>query len=112
MVERETPQGLWRPFEGQDVQVEYVLGDPLLRLFLQREADSPTFSAEFKAPDRAGILKFVLRHARLGYSSLLIHSLAPLRTPRTDDADQLQPSGGFYYFVAVAVLLGMPHLPL
>lgn len=25
-----------------------------------------------QAPDKAGILKFVLRHARLGYSSLLI----------------------------------------
>ncbi|CDI75009.1 dolichyl-di-phosphooligosaccharide-protein glycotransferase, putative [Eimeria praecox] len=92
----ELREGVWRPFEGTDVQVEYVLGDPLLRLFLQREADSPTFSVEFKpsnlcgterlscgsreagkqnmekAPDRAGILKFVLRHARLGYSSLLI----------------------------------------
>ncbi|CDJ60862.1 hypothetical protein EMWEY_00035540 [Eimeria maxima] len=40
--------GAWRPFEGHDVQVEYVLGDPLLRLFLQREGESPTFSAEFK----------------------------------------------------------------
>lgn len=40
--------GVWRPFEGHDVQLEYVLGDPLQRLFLQREADSPTFSAEFK----------------------------------------------------------------
>ncbi|CDJ66356.1 dolichyl-di-phosphooligosaccharide-protein glycotransferase, putative [Eimeria necatrix] len=102
--------GSWHPFEGNDVQLEYSLGDPLIRLFLQRQNGSPTFSTEFKAPDRAGILKFVLRHARVGYSSLLIHSLAPLRTPRFDAAERFHLGGAFYYFVVILVLFAISEI--
>ncbi|KAL8439086.1 hypothetical protein Efla_007773 [Eimeria flavescens] len=100
------PRRWWSPFKRQDVQVEYVMADPFVRVFLQRkEADSPTFSTQFKAPDRHGIFKFVLQYARVGYSSLFFYSLAPLRTVRSDETERLQPSAAFYYFVAILVLL-------
>ncbi|KAL8455581.1 hypothetical protein Emag_000576 [Eimeria magna] len=71
LVKCQTPQGVWEALKKDDVGIEYTLGDPMVRRFLKRGNDeAPTFFAEFKAPDRHGIFKFVFRYARLGYSSL------------------------------------------
>lgn len=40
--------GVWEPFGGRDVVLEYTMADPYIRLFLSRQPGSPTFSTEFK----------------------------------------------------------------
>ncbi|KAL8272350.1 hypothetical protein Esti_003640 [Eimeria stiedai] len=88
----ELRNGKLKKREKEDLGIEYTLGNPMIRRFLQKaDEEGATFFAEFRAPDRHGIFKFVFRYARLGYSSLFFQSLAPLRVVRTDEAERFHP---------------------
>jgi oligosaccharyltransferase complex subunit beta len=99
------PGGGRRPFRGGDVQVEYTMLDPHVRLFLApaNATSSPTLAATLKAPDVYGVFKFVVRHARPGLSFVDREAVAPLRPFAHDEFDRFLPAALPYYTAAGAV---------
>lgn len=101
-----TPGGGRKPFAAKDVQVEYTMMDPHVRMFLAppANASSPaTLAATFKAPDVYGVFKFVVRHSRPGLSFVRREAVAPLRPFKHDEFDRFLPSAYPYYTAATAV---------
>jgi oligosaccharyltransferase complex subunit beta len=83
----ELKEGKWTPFDGKDVQLEFVRIDPFVRTTLKNNSalvfshqidhfDSPgliadgKLSAKFKLPDVYGVFKFLVDYRRVGYTHL------------------------------------------
>ncbi|KAF3860117.1 hypothetical protein F7725_000372 [Dissostichus mawsoni] len=49
-------QGRWVPFNGDDIQLEFVRIDPFVRTYLKRKGDK--YSVQFKLPDVYGVFQF------------------------------------------------------
>lgn len=88
--------GKWVPFDGDDIQLEFVRIDPFVRTFLKRKGmwdscqrchrthfplgnppgfdvvSSPggKYSVQFKLPDVYGVFQFKVDYNRLGYTHL------------------------------------------
>ncbi|KAH8915401.1 Dolichyl-diphosphooligosaccharide-protein glycosyltransferase 48kDa subunit [Atractiella rhizophila] len=79
-VEELTPKG-WVPFQPLDMQLEFRMLDPHLRIPLHPSSNG-TLSATFAAPDRHGVFTFLVDYRRWGLSD--VHddkkvSVTPLR---------------------------------
>ena len=61
--------GKWVPFQGKDVQMEFVRLDPFVRTTLS--AKNGRLETRFILPDVYGIFKFVVDYNRVGYTHLL-----------------------------------------
>lgn len=57
------------PFDGKDIQLEFVRIDPFVRTVLQRGSDG-LFRAEFKIPDVYGVYQLKVDYTRIGYTFL------------------------------------------
>ena len=77
--------GKWLPFNGTDVQLEFVRIDPFVRTTMKNKGRFPNASslsftlvwclagqleAQFRVPDTYGIFKFVIDYNRVGYTHL------------------------------------------
>ncbi|CAF0983834.1 unnamed protein product [Adineta steineri] len=60
--------GKWMPFNGTDVQLEFVRIDPFVRTTLKNKGGQ--LEAQFRAPDTYGVFKFVIDYNRVGYTHL------------------------------------------
>lgn len=60
--------GRWVPFNGTDVQLEFVRIDPFVRTTLKNKGGH--LQAQFRVPDTYGIFKFVIDYNRIGYTHL------------------------------------------
>mmetsp|Transcript_13567 Transcript_13567/g.39116 ORF Transcript_13567/g.39116 Transcript_13567/m.39116 type:complete len:179 (+) Transcript_13567:994-1530(+) len=110
---QEIKQGKWVAYMGDDVQVEFVMLDPYLRLFLDNKASSGTFTTNFKAPDHWGVFKFVIDHRRQGYTFLHIEEQAPLRNFKHDDYARFIWCAFPYYgsvFSTIAAVVGFSFI--
>ncbi len=56
------------PFNGTDVQLEFVRIDPFVRTTLKNKGGH--LEAVFRVPDTYGIFKFVIDYNRVGYTHL------------------------------------------
>ncbi|GFH25490.1 dolichyl-diphosphooligosaccharide--protein glycosyltransferase 48 kDa subunit [Haematococcus lacustris] len=63
----EREAGARRPYLADDVQVEFTMLDPHVRLPLSHDGQG-NFSVRFKVPDVYGVFKYVLTYRRPGYS--------------------------------------------
>uniref|UniRef100_A0A8B9Q0F6 Dolichyl-diphosphooligosaccharide--protein glycosyltransferase 48 kDa subunit n=1 Tax=Apteryx owenii TaxID=8824 RepID=A0A8B9Q0F6_APTOW len=68
--------GKWVPFDGDDIQLEFVRIDPFVRTFLKRNGGK--YSVQFKLPDVYGVFQFKVDYNRLGYTHL--YSSTQVRT--------------------------------
>jgi len=59
----------WVPFDGKDIQLEFVRIDPFVRTVLQRGSDG-LFRAEFTVPDVYGVYQLKVDYTRIGYTFL------------------------------------------
>lgn len=64
----EYSNGKWSPFQGNDVQLEFVRLDPFVRTTLNNK--NGKLEVQFKIPDVYGIFKFVVDYNRVGYTHL------------------------------------------
>ncbi|PIC45446.1 hypothetical protein B9Z55_005462 [Caenorhabditis nigoni] len=62
----ELKNGKWVPFQGKDVQLEFVRVDPFVRATLKN--NNGRLSAAFKLPDVLGVFKFLVDYRRVGYA--------------------------------------------
>uniref|UniRef100_A0A8C8D457 Dolichyl-diphosphooligosaccharide--protein glycosyltransferase 48 kDa subunit n=1 Tax=Oncorhynchus tshawytscha TaxID=74940 RepID=A0A8C8D457_ONCTS len=61
-------EGSWIPFDGEDIQLEFVRIDPFVRTYLKKNGDK--YSVQFKLPDVYGVFQFKVDYNRLGYTHL------------------------------------------
>ncbi len=60
--------GKWMPFNGTDVQLEFVRIDPFVRTTMKNK--NGQLEAQFRVPDTYGIYKFIIDYNRVGYTHL------------------------------------------
>merc|ERR1711894_385654 len=65
----EYSNGKWVPYNGKDVQMEFVRIDPFVRLTLNNQ--NGHFEGKFKIPDVYGVYQFKVDYVRPGLSRLL-----------------------------------------
>ncbi|KAH8740961.1 dolichyl-diphosphooligosaccharide-protein glycosyltransferase beta subunit [Cryptosporidium ryanae] len=90
----------WKVYRHDDIQIEFTMLDPYLRVFLHRndtDSRTTTFTTKFKVPEIWGVFKFVINHNKLGYNSIFYESLATVRNFRHDQNPRFVISGFPYY---------------
>lgn len=88
----------WQPYVKDDVQLEMVMLDPYVRLFLDPPAKgSSKYTLTYKAPDVYGIFKFKILYRRRGYNRVHVEHLAPLRNYKHNDYERFIWCASPYY---------------
>jgi len=102
--------GSWKPFYAEDVQLEFTMLDPHIRIPLARGPKIPgsassIYSATFNAPDRHGVFTFLVDYRRRGYSNIRESIQTSVTPPRHDEYDRYIVGAIPFYGGSVAVLL-------
>lgn len=71
--QQSTTGGLWKAYDADDIQLEFVMLDPYYRLNLHKDTAKSTseysvYFAEFQVPDQHGMFTFKVNYARPGYT--------------------------------------------
>ena len=65
----EFKNGVWSPFQVDDVQMEFFRIDPFVRTYL-KPSQNGVFSIRFTLPDVYGVFKFKVDYDRIGYTHM------------------------------------------
>ncbi|RWS15322.1 Dolichyl-diphosphooligosaccharide--protein glycosyltransferase subunit-like protein [Dinothrombium tinctorium] len=97
--------GVWVPYEADDVQLEFVRIDPFVRTSLKKEGKK--FVAKFRIPDVYGVFKFVVDYHRLGLTHLYNSTQVSVRPLQHTQYERFIRSAYPYYFSAFSMMLGV-----
>jgi oligosaccharyltransferase complex subunit beta len=98
--------GTWQPFTAQDIQLEFVMLDPLYIINLTRQnKSSAVYSAQYKVPDRLGVYKFMITYWRYGYTFLEDQLEVSVIQFRHDEFPRFIPVA-FPYYATVFSIMG------
>jgi oligosaccharyltransferase complex subunit beta len=102
--------GSWRPYLADDLQLEFTMLDPHLRLPLSASSAEPAvstaasrFSARFQAPDRHGVFTFKVDYRRAGWSFIDEKTVVSVTPPRHDQYERFITGALPYYGGAASV---------
>mgnify|MGYP000928819507 CR=1 FL=1 len=98
--------GQWVPYDGDDVQLEFVRIDPFVRQTMQRQPDG-TYIARFKVPDVYGVYKFQVDYKTEGLTHLFSSTQVSVRPLRHNEYERFIYSAYPYY---VSAFLMMAYL--
>lgn len=96
----------WVPYKATDVQMEFVMLDPYVRLPLSHDGQG-RYSLKFVAPDVYGIFTFRVDYHRLGLSNLNLRTIHPVRPFRHDQYERFINAAYPYYAGAFSMLGGV-----
>jgi len=96
----------WVPYKATDVQLEFVMLDPYVRLPLKHD-NKGHYQLSFTAPDVYGIFTFRVDYHRLGYTNLELRTIHPVRPFRHDEYERFIPAAYPYYAGAFSMLGGV-----
>jgi len=98
----------WIPFRAEDIQLEFVLLQPYIRITLQPESTPAglVYRTSFITPDQHGVFKLRVNYHRTGYGSLLVQQEVVVRPDRHDEFDRFLLSALPYYVSAFSMLGG------
>ncbi|CAI5746142.1 unnamed protein product [Peronospora destructor] len=102
----ELKDGKWRPYEADDVQLEFVMLDPHVRKTLTHD-NKGHFSVTFEAPDVYGIFLFRVLYRRLGLSTIYTTTQVSLRPFKHDEYERFIPAAYPYYASAFSMMVGV-----
>ena len=68
IVVKELIKGQWVPFDGKDMQMEFVRIDPFVRVTMENKKGVMT--AKFKVPDTYGVYQFKVNYNRIGLTRI------------------------------------------
>lgn len=102
----EMRNGEWVPFQGKDVQLEFVRIDPFVRISLTPDA-AGNFKVEFKIPDVYGVFQFKVDYDRAGYTHLYSATQVSVRPFRHTEYERFIPSAYPYYASAFSMMGGL-----
>ncbi|OCT71102.1 hypothetical protein XELAEV_18038011mg [Xenopus laevis] len=97
--------GKWVPFDGDDIQLEFVRIDPFVRTFLKKNGGK--YSVQFKLPDVYGVFQFKVDYNRLGYTHLYSTTQISVRPLQHTQYERFIPSAYPYYASAFSVMFGL-----
>jgi oligosaccharyltransferase complex subunit beta len=99
----ELVDGEWRPYTGTDVQVEFTMLDPHVRITLAHDGRGH-YSTRFVAPDVYGVFQFKLAYNRVGYSFVRLADTVTVRPFRHNEYERFIAGAAPYYAGAFAVM--------
>jgi oligosaccharyltransferase complex subunit beta len=103
---QECTDSVCKPFQGTDVQIEFVMLDPHVRTTLVSGTKNGTFSAVVKVPDTYGVFKWVLEYKRLGYSWVSEVVTVPVRPFRHYEYERFIVQAYPYYASVGSMMAG------
>ena len=98
--------GKWKPFQANDMQMEFVMLDPYVRKTMVAD-NTGKFVAIFTAPDNYGIFKFRVLYRREGYSVLHAETQVSIRPFKHDEYERFISSAYPYYSSAISAVIGI-----
>ena len=104
MIVEEYKDGMWMPYQANDMQMEFVMLDPYVRANMQAD-ESGKFSCKFIAPDDYGIFKFRVLYRRPGYSTIHAETKVSLRPFKHDEYERFI-SSAFPYYISAGTMIG------
>ncbi|XP_077424739.1 dolichyl-diphosphooligosaccharide--protein glycosyltransferase 48 kDa subunit [Vanacampus margaritifer] len=98
-------EGRWVPFDGDDIQLEFVRIDPFVRTYLKKH--DGTYSVQFKLPDVYGVFQFKVDYNRLGYTHLYSSTQVSVRPLQHTQYERFIPSAFPYYASVFSMMSGL-----
>lgn len=102
----EWKDGKWVPFQSDDVQLEFIMLDPYLRIPLKADGRG-NFSTDFIAPDVYGVFTFKVEFHKRGYGFVNVASQVPVRPYRHTQYERFIASAYPYYASAISMMVGL-----
>lgn len=96
--------GKWLPFNGTDVQLEFVRIDPFVRTTMKNKVGQ--LEAQFRIPDTYGIYKFVIDYNRVGYTRLESETQVSVHPLRHNQYERFISSAFPYYLSSFSMMAG------
>ncbi|XP_049848294.1 dolichyl-diphosphooligosaccharide--protein glycosyltransferase 48 kDa subunit-like [Schistocerca gregaria] len=94
------------PFNVDQLQLEVIKVDPVIRLNMEAGADG-MHSVRFKLPDTFGYYKFRVQYRCRGYTSVFAQELLPVRPLSSEERGQIKEIAYPYYAGALSMLIGI-----
>lgn len=101
----ELVEGQWRPFQGDDMFLDFHRLDPFVRTRLQN--NNGVLSVDFKLPDVYGVFQFRANYKRLGYTEIVNHVQVSVRPLRHNQYERFISNAYPYYFSAFSMMAGV-----
>jgi len=96
----------WIPFQSENVQLEFTMLDPYVRIFLKPD-QSGRFSVNFTIPDVYGVFSFKVDYHQIGYSSLSLKTTQSVRPFRHDEYERFIKTATPYYTSSISMVVGV-----
>ena len=104
---QELVDGVWKPFQKKDVQLEFFRIDPFVCTFMNKTSDGKKYIAKFKLPDVYGVFQFKVDYNRIGYTHLFSTTQVSVRPFEHTQYERFLPSAYPYYFGAFSMMIGL-----
>lgn len=105
MIVEEFVNNQWRPFNADDMQMEFVMLDAYVRKTLVSDPKTGKFSTVFTAPDSYGVFKFRVLYRRLGYTVLHAETQVSIRPFKHNEYERFIFSAYPYYASAFSATI-------
>jgi len=96
----------WVPYLANDVQLEFRMLDPYVRINLKHDSKG-IYTASFKLPDVYGVFTFKIEYTRRGYGFLNSITRTPVRPFRHNEYERFIESAYPYYASAFSMMVGL-----
>lgn len=101
----EYTDGHWHGYNATDIQLEFRMLDPYVRITLAPESEGH-YKGEFRIPDVYGIYKFRLFYRRPGYTVLESNTQVSIRPFRHNEFPRFIQAAYPYYTTVFTALIG------
>ncbi|XP_050413195.1 dolichyl-diphosphooligosaccharide--protein glycosyltransferase 48 kDa subunit [Patella vulgata] len=101
----ELTDGQWKPFQGKDVQLEFVRIDPFVRTTLKQK--NGLLYVSFKLPDVYGVYQFRVDYNRVGYTRLFSTTQVSVHPLKHTQYERYIPSAYPYYISTFSMMFGV-----
>lgn len=98
--------GTWKPFQANDVQLEFVRIDPFVRTTL-KSIGGGQYQAKFNIPDVYGVYQFKVDYDRVGYTHLYSTTQVSVRPLTHTQYERFIPSAYPYYISSFSMMIGV-----
>jgi len=103
----EFKDGVWMPYAGTDVQMEFVRIDPFVRTTLKKAKTGADFVAEFTVPDTYGVYQFKVDYVRTGLTRLYSTTQYSVRPLKHNQYERFIASAYPYYASSFSMMAGV-----
>jgi len=105
IVVKELVDGKWVPFDGKDMQMEFVRIDPFVRVTMENKKGH--MIARFKVPDTYGVYQFKVNYNRVGLTRLSTADQISVIPLRHDKYERFIGQAYPYYASAFSMMAGV-----